>query len=90
MSAELLQAVQSKEANNMRLLGWTADEGLAISNTVKGGAVVLHVDLQGHSNVFWTCNEGGDRCDASESPDGRHLAFYSQKQSANMWMMENF
>jgi hypothetical protein len=36
------------------------------------------------------CNEGGDRCDAAPSPDGRHIALYGQKQSANMWLMENF
>jgi serine/threonine protein kinase len=88
---KLLRAIASKELNNMRLLGWTSNgKGLLVSNTVKGGALLLHVDLQGNSKVLWSCNQGGDRCDWAESPDGRHLALYGQKQSANMWMMENF
>lgn len=91
LQGKLVQIVRAKEANNMRLLWWAADaKSLLVSNTIKGGAQVLHIGLQGNTKVLWTCNEGGDRCDFAPSPDGRHLALYGQKQSANIWMMENF
>ena len=86
-----VQVIRVKGLDNMRLLGWAADgKSLLVSNSTKGGAAILHVDLQGNAKVLWNCSEGGDRCDGTASPDGRHLAVYGQKLSANMWMMENF
>ena len=86
-----MQVIRVKGLNNMRLLGWAANgKSLLVSNSIKGGAALLHVDLQGDAKVLWNCSEGGDRCDGAASPDGRHLAIYGQKLSANMWMIENF
>ena len=85
------QVIQVKGLNNIRLLGWAADgQSLFISNTIKGGGVLLHVNLQGNATVVWKCSEGRDRCTWAASPDGRHLALYDEKLRANMWMMENF
>jgi eukaryotic-like serine/threonine-protein kinase len=83
------QVIRAKGLNNMWRLKWAADgRGLFVSNREKGGAEILHVDLQGNAKLLWKCS--GDRCVGRPSPDGRHLAIYDWKQSANMWMMENF
>ena len=85
------QVIRVKGLKNMRLLGWAADgKSLLVSNSIKGGGALLHVDLQGNATVLWKCSEGGDRCVWAQSPDGRHLALYGEKLRANMWMMENF
>jgi hypothetical protein len=73
----------------MRLLQWAADgKGLFVSNITNGGSETLHLDMKGNAKVFWKSNS--DRCFGLPSPDGRHLAIYDWKLSANMWMMENF
>ena len=83
------QVIRAKGLNNMWRLKWAADgRGLFVSNREKGGTEILHVDLQGNAKLLWKCS--GDRCVGRPSPDGRHLAIYDWKQSANMWMMENF
>jgi hypothetical protein len=46
------------------------------------------VDLKGNVKLLWKSNS--ERCFGVPSPDGRHLAIYDWKLSANMWMMENF
>ena len=85
------QVIQTKELNNLRLLGWAADgASLLVSNSIKGGGALFRVDFQGNATALWKCSEGGDRCVWAESPDGKHLALYGQKMRANMWMMENF
>jgi len=82
-------AIRAKGLNNMRQLVWAADgKGLFVSNVTNDGSEVRHVDLRGNTNLLWKCS--GNRCSGQPSPDGRHLAVYDWKQSANMWMMENF
>ena len=86
-----VQVIRMKGLKNMRLLGWAADgKSLFVSNSIKGGGALLHVDFQGNATVLWKCSEGGDRCVWAASPDSRHLALYGEKLRANMWMMENF
>ena len=83
------QVIQAKGVNRMRLLQWTADgKGLFVSNLTKDGSEVLHVDLRGNTKVLWKCNS--DKCFGSPSPDGRQLAIYERKLTANMWMMDPF
>ena len=83
------QVIPAKGLNGMQSLNWAADgRALFISSGTKEGSVLLHVDLQGNTIVVWKCVAG--RCFGVPSPDGRHLAIYSEKRSANMWMMENF
>jgi Tol biopolymer transport system component len=83
------QVIQAKDLNHIRLLDWAADgKGLFVSNLIKGGAEVLHVDLHGNTEVMW--KSIGGPAFGRPSPDGHHLAISDWKQSANMWMMENF
>ena len=83
------QIVRLKGLNDIRTLAWAADgKAFLVSNGSKEGSVLLHVDLQGNATVLWKC--AGQSCEARQSPDGRHLEIIDFKQSANMWMMENF
>jgi serine/threonine protein kinase len=71
-------------------VAWTADgKTLFVSNHTEEGSVLLHVDLQGNSQVLWK-QEGGVGTVAIPSPDGRHLAIMGWTLNSNIWMMENF
>jgi len=84
------QIVPLKDLTDLRLIAWTWDgNGLFIVSGIKNGTILQHVDLQGKAQVLWKCG-GGQQCDFSPSPDGRHLAILDRKMSANFWMMENF
>lgn len=84
------QTVPLKGLNNLRLLGWTWDgNGLFVVSGIKNGTVLQHVDLHGNAHTLWKCG-GGQQCDWSPSPDGRHISIADRKMSANFWMMENF
>jgi serine/threonine protein kinase len=84
------RVIRVKGLNNMRNLGWTGDgKGLLVSTSSMEGNLLLHVDLQGRTQVLRRCSEG-QGCYGGSSPDGRHLAIYDWKLSSNMWMMENF
>jgi serine/threonine protein kinase len=83
------QIIRAKGLNRMHSLQWAADgKGLFVSNLTKDGSELLHVDLLGNAKVLWKCNSS--RCFGQPSPDGRHLAIYERKLSANMWMIKNF
>ena len=83
------RVIRAKDLDNMRWLQWSADgNGLFVSNITNSGSELLHVDLKGKAKLLWRSNS--DRCAGVPSPDGRHLAIYDWKLSANMWMMENF
>ncbi len=84
------QVIQVPDLRGIRLLGWAGDaNGLFVIHGVKDGTVLQHVDLKGHAQVLWKCG-GGQQCDFSPSPDGRHLAIVDRQLSANMWIIENF
>jgi hypothetical protein len=71
-------------------LAWTADgKALFVSNHTQDGSVLLHVSLQGNSQVLWK-QEGGVGTFGIPSPDGRHLAIMGWTLNSNIWMMENF
>ena len=83
------RVIRARDLNNMRYLQWAADgNGLLVSNVTNSGSELLHADLNGNVKVLWRSNS--DRCSGVPSPDGRHLAIYEWKATANMWMMENF
>jgi hypothetical protein len=72
----------------MRQLFWAADgRNFLMTNTSNAGTEILRVDLQGSASVLRKCDS--DRCFGLGSPDGRHVAVYDWKLTANMWMMEN-
>jgi serine/threonine protein kinase len=83
------QVIGENGLKRMRGIGWSSDgKSLLVSNLTNEGSEVAHVDLHGKTKVLWTCKS--DKCFGMPSPDGRHLAIYEQKLSANIWMMENF
>jgi len=90
--------------NSLQSVDWAADgKGIFASSETKSGSVLLLVDLTGMAHVIWE-KQGSFAWDmdfkamigaplapsALPSPDGRHLAIYDWKLSANMWMMESF
>jgi serine/threonine protein kinase len=76
--------------NSLDSLAWTADgKALFVSNQTEDASVLLHVNLQGNSQVLWK-QEGGVGTVAIPSPDGRHLAIMGWTLNSNIWMMENF
>jgi Tol biopolymer transport system component len=84
------QAIRAKGLNRMQNLGWAADgNGLFVSNLTTDGTEIVHLDLQGDAKVLWKSNND-NTIFGRPSPDGRHLAIYESRQSANMWTMENF
>ena len=87
---KLLQFSLTNELRDRQILYWAADgRGLFVTNGVKGGTGLFHVDSQGHAALLWK-NNGGFYPWAVQSPDGRHLAIQNSTMTANMWMMENF
>jgi Tol biopolymer transport system component len=82
------QLILPKGRIDMLNLTWSADgKAFYFSNRTKDGMEILHMDLQGNTKVLWKNNA---RTFCVPSPDGRYLAIYDWKQTANMWMMENF
>jgi hypothetical protein len=84
------EVIQAKGLNMRGDYYWAADgKGLYVSNGVKGGMALLHVDLQGHTHVLLE-NYGSDVAYGIPSPDGRHLAILGLTVNSNTWMIENF
>ena len=70
---------------------WTPDgNGLYASNGIKGGYVLLHVDLEGNAKVVLTDHSGFPGTYCVPSRDGRHIAFIRSSVEGNIWMMEGF
>jgi len=87
---KLVQLVSTKELRDRQILFWAADgKGMFVTNGVKGGTGLFHLDLEGHATLMWK-NNGGYYPWGVQSPDGRHLAIQGSSITANMWMMENF
>ena len=91
LSGQVLQQVQVKGWSNLLALIWAADgKGLFVTAGIRGGRVVLHVDLQGNAHVLWENTGGSGETLAKPSPDGRHLALNGWTTNGNMWLMEKF
>ena len=87
------QPIVLKNLRNLRsvhFLHWAAGgKGLFVSDSVRRGGVLLHVDLQGTEHVLWT-NQGVRWNAGPPSPDGRHLAIMSSPWEGNMWALGKF
>lgn len=91
LDGQILQQVQVKGWSNLQWLFWAADgKGLFVTEGIRNGREVLHVDLQGNAHALWENTGGSAETLAHPSPDGRHLAIGGWTTSGNMWMMENF
>jgi eukaryotic-like serine/threonine-protein kinase len=85
------QRVDVKGWSNLLNFAWAADgKGLFVVAGIKGGRVVLHVDLQGNAHPLWEDAGGSGETLAVPSPDGRHLAMQGWTTNGNLWMLENF
>lgn len=91
LHGDLLQQVRLKGWSRLQTAMWAADgKSLFVTADIRGGAVVLHVDLQGNAHALWEYTGGTGEALVHPSPDGRRLAFDSWTTNANMWLMENF
>lgn len=96
------QKIVVSDWSSLLSLNWTSDgEGFFATGQTEKGSVVLRLDLRGNARVLWQLNGSTSPWNrpfagvtsaplAIPSPDGRHLAIYDWKLSANMWVMENF
>jgi Tol biopolymer transport system component len=81
--------IRAKGLDKLYGIAWAADgKALFVARHVLDGTELLHVDERGNATRLW--KSLGPKCFGVPSPDGRHLAIYDWKRSANMWMMENF
>jgi Tol biopolymer transport system component len=71
-------------------IAWMPDgRGLIVTTYRDDAAVLLHVDLKGTVHELFKC-ESAETCSGLPSPDGKHLAIYQNKRTANVWTLENF
>jgi serine/threonine protein kinase len=105
LNGQATQEVIVRGWDNLHSVNWTADgKGVFVASATQEGSAILHVDLTGKTRVLWEQKgtftwslpffdealNGTSTPAVVPSPDGRHLAIYDWKLTANMWMMENF
>jgi DNA-binding winged helix-turn-helix (wHTH) protein/Tol biopolymer transport system component len=94
-------ALDGHPERDIRVKGWPgftsfswAPDGKGIyCGTVRSqGATLLHVGLDGKTQVLWEQKGAGALMGilAIPSPDGRYLAISTQMIDSNLWMVENF
>jgi len=89
LRGKLIHIIPSQPLGRLLSNKWSANgNGFFATRRTPGGTELLHIDLKGTTQSLYKCTGWG--CFASPSPDGRHLAILDNKQSMNMWMMENF
>ena len=90
MNGRIPQEIAAKGWNILTSAVWTADgEGLIVSSYTPRGSTLVHVDLQGNTQLLWE-QSGGFGTYGVPSPDGRHLAMRGWYNETNLWLMENF
>jgi Tol biopolymer transport system component len=89
---QAMQQIRVKGRSNLLAFTWAVDgKGLfVVAAGIRGGHVLLYVDLQGNAHVLWENAGASGETLPWSSPDGRHLAISSWITNGNMWMMENF
>ena len=86
-----LQDIKVTGWSNLSEYSWAADgKGLYVTAGMRGGRVLLYVDLQGTIYPLWSSVGATGETEAHPSPDGRHLAIATWTTRGNLWMMENF
>jgi serine/threonine protein kinase len=105
LNGQATQEVIVRGWDNLHSVNWTADgKGVFVASATQEGSAILHVDLTGKTRVLWEQKgtftwslpffdealNGTSTPAVVPSPDGRHLAIYDWKLTANMWMMENY
>jgi Tol biopolymer transport system component len=88
---EVLHSVHVKGWSDIQNFAWAADgNSLFVTVRVQRGRDLLHVDLQGNSQLLWENQGGSGETMAVASRDGRHLAFNGWTTDGNLWIMESF
>ena len=91
LHGEVIREIHVKGWSNLLAFSWAADgKNIFAVVGIRGGRVVLHVDLQGNASVLWENLGGSGETLATPSPDGRHLALQTWTTNGNMWMLQNF
>jgi len=71
-------------------LSWANDsQSMFVSTLESGGANLLHVDLNGDTQLVWHQSQATDTW-GFPSPDGRHLALTGASSESNVWLIGNF
>ena len=90
LRGEAPREIRLKNWRNLTTVDWTGDgKGLFVSSRGAGEAILLHVDLDGNSQILRR-NRGYYSTQGVPSPDGRHIAMLDYPIEGNMWLMENF
>jgi hypothetical protein len=91
LRGEVLRELRLKEWSQLDSTVWAADsKSLFVTAKTPDGGVVLHVNLQGKTDVLWENPGVSWETVAHPSPDGRRLVFDRWTRTSNMWMLENF
>ena len=89
LRGEPTKIIRAEGLDKLFGIAWAADgKALFVARHVLADTELVHVDERGNTTRLW--KSLGPKCFGVPSPDGRHLAIYDWKRSANMWMMENF
>jgi len=69
---------------------WATDsQSMFVSTLAPGGAILLHVSLNGEAQPIWHRPESTHTW-GFPSPDGSHLAILNSNSESNVWMIGNF
>jgi serine/threonine protein kinase len=69
---------------------WAIDsQSMFVSTLEPGGAILLHVSLNGEAQPIWHRPESTHTW-GFPSPDGSHLAILNSNSESNVWMINNF
>ena len=90
LRGEAPREIKLKKWRNLATVDWAGDgKGLFVSSRGAGEAILLHVDLDGNSQILRR-NRGHYSTQGVPSPDGRHIAMLDWPLDGNMWLVENF
>ena len=91
LRGQATEQVWVKGWTNVRSVNWAANgQGLFVSSEIRGGRMLLYVDLQGNARPLWENVGASGETLAYPSPDGRHLAMHGHTVAGNLWMLEKF
>jgi Tol biopolymer transport system component len=90
LNGELREIVAVRGYRDLIDLNWASDSrSLFISTLTSNGAVLLHVDLNGHAQPIWSQPQVSWIW-GFPSPDERHVAILGTSSEANAWMISDF
>jgi serine/threonine protein kinase len=89
LNGAIEREITVRDAQNLRSLQWSADGSWFLSSDVRPeGGRLLHVRRDGTAQVLLS-QPAEEWFDGTPSPDGKHLAAFTTKTNANVWMVDN-